>query len=63
MDDPYKKVFDDIVKAFNKQFKMIDYLAQHTLTLKEYIEFADEFSPKTDAKKDSVSELLKKEKS
>lgn len=62
MNDPYKKVFDDIVKAFNKHFKMIDYLAQHTLTAKEYIEFANEFSTKTDTNKDSVAELMKEAK-
>ena len=43
MKDPYAEVWDEIAKAFHKQGKMINWIAERTLSLKEYREFSDEF--------------------
>ena len=46
MEDPYKKIWEDIAKAFTKESNMIVWLAKRTLTAKEFAEFVDEFSEK-----------------
>lgn len=37
-------VLDEVLKAFSHLAKMINWLAQRTLTVKEYAEFAEEFN-------------------
>lgn len=48
MEDPYKRVWEDIAKALTKESNMILWLAKRTLTVKEFGEFIDEFSEKKD---------------
>ena len=50
MDDPYKEVFEAISKTLQKLSNMIVWIAKRTLSVKEYEEFADEFSNKTENK-------------
>lgn len=52
MDDPYKEVFEAISKTLQKLSNMIVWIAKRTLSVKEYEEFADEFSQKTDNQKE-----------
>lgn len=51
MNDPLK----EISKALKKLNKMIIWLAMHTLSVKDYMEFADEFNEETN-KKDIIKE-------
>ncbi len=46
MNDPYKKIFEDIVKAINKSNEMIVWISKRTLSAKDYIEFVNEFTEK-----------------
>ena len=46
MNDPYKIVFDEIAKAIQKQTKMIAWLAERTMSVKDYLEFTEEFKKK-----------------
>lgn len=52
MTDPLK----EISKALKKLNKMIIWLAMHTLSVKDYMEFADEFNEETN-KKDIIKEV------
>ena len=58
MDDPYKEVFEAISKTLQKLSNMIVWIAKRTLSVKEYEEFADEFSNKTETKEapDSIKQ-------
>lgn len=51
MNDPLK----EISKALKKLNKMIIWLAMHTLSVKDYMEFANEFNEETN-KKDIIKE-------
>lgn len=54
--DPYERAFKDIEKILNKIFKMVVWLAERTLTTKDYKEFADEFS-EPEKQKPQIDEL------
>ncbi len=56
MKDPYLKLAEDINKTIIKLANMIDFVAKHTMTTKDYLEFMDEFSEK---KTGQTDELLK----
>lgn len=58
MKDPYAEVWDEIAKAFQKQTKMISWIAERTLSLKEYREFSDEFAKPKDHD-DELEDILK----
>lgn len=47
MKNPYQKPFDDVAKALATQTKMIAWIAERTLSVKDYKEFIDEFAKKT----------------
>lgn len=63
MKDPYKDAFDSIVKAINTNIKMIAWIAERTLSVKDYKEFADEFSQKTNDKDKLINDLMHKDRS
>ena len=46
MNDPYKKICEDIVKAINKSNEMIVWISKRTLSAKDYIEFVNKFTEK-----------------
>lgn len=54
MKDPYEKVWNQIVEAFTKQNKMFLWIAERTLSAKDYKEFIEEFTKK----KDNHDELI-----
>ena len=55
MNDPYRKVHEDIAMALTKLSNMIVWLAKRTLSVKDYMDFADEF---TEEKKNDTDEIL-----
>ena len=50
MSDPYKKVWESISKALSTQSKMVLWIAERTLSAKEFQEFVDEFAKKPEDK-------------
>ena len=61
MKDPYYKIFTDIVKAINKTNERIAWIAKRTLSAKDFMEFIDEFSEKTE-KHEEMIEWMKQER-
>ena len=56
MNDPYIKVFEDIVKVLNKHSKMIEWIAKRTLSVNDFIEFVNKFAEKQESKAKSAFE-------
>ena len=56
--DQYEETFISLEKIINRIFKAIGWLAERTLTVKDYKEFADEFS-EPEKQKPQLDELLK----
>ena len=46
MNDPYTIMLDEIVKAIQKQTKLILRVAERTMSAKDYIDFLEEFKEK-----------------
>lgn len=46
MNDPYEKSWETISKALSTQSKMILWIAERTLSVKDYKDFIDEFAKK-----------------
>jgi len=61
MNDPYEKVFESIGKALSAQSKMVLWIAERTLSVKDFKEFIDEFSKKPEDNHDEVLDFLHKE--
>lgn len=61
MTDPYKKAWESIGKALSEQSKMILWIAERTLSVKEFNEFVDEFSKKPEDNHDEVLDYILKE--
>ena len=66
MSDPYQRTFNEIERAFgetakalSKQTKMIVWIAERTLSAKDFREFTEQFSEKTDSSE--VMDFIKKE--
>ena len=60
MNNFYKEAFENIAKSFKKLSDMIIWLAERTLSAKDYKEFAHQFSEKKpDDTKAILKELLK----
>jgi len=55
MNDPYEKAWESIGKALSAQSKMILWIAERTLSTKDFKEFVDEFAKKP---KDNHDELI-----
>lgn len=47
MNDPYEKAWESIGKALSTQSKMVLWIAERTLSAKDFKEFADEFAKKS----------------
>ena len=58
MNDPMKKIFEDIGKAFTRLSNMIIYVAERTMSAKDYIDFVNEFTEKSDEDK-LIEQILK----
>ena len=56
MKDPYEKVWKSIGEVLSTQSKMVFWIAERTLSAKEFQEFIDEFAKKPE---DNHDELLK----
>lgn len=56
MNDPYEKAWESIWKALSTQSKMVLWIAERTLSAKDYKEFIDEFT------KDELIDKCRKEK-
>lgn len=61
MNDPYKRFHEDIVKAISKQTNMIVSLAKRTLSVKDYMDFLEEFEEKHD-NREIIDSLLNESK-
>ena len=48
MDDPYKEVFESFLKAIKQQTEMIVWLAERTLSVKEFKELIEKFGHEGD---------------
>ena len=57
MNDPYKRFHEDIVKAISKQTNMIVWLAKRTMSVKDYMDFVEEFGEKHD-KCETIDSLI-----
>ena len=61
MNDPYKKVWESIEKALSTQSKMVLWIAERTLSAKDFKEFIDEFAEKPKDKHDELLDFMRKE--
>ena len=61
MTDPYKKAWESIGKALSAQSKMILWIAERTLSAKEFNEFVDEFAKKPEDNHDELLDFLLRE--
>ena len=63
MNDPYKRFHEDIVKAISKQTNMIVWLAKRTMSVKDYMDFVEEFEEKHDNREmiDSLIDKINKD--
>ena len=52
MNDPYEKVWEQIGKVLTEHVNMIVWIAERTLSVKDYKEFIDEFAKKPEDKRD-----------
>jgi len=55
MNDPYENAWESIGKALSTQSKMVLWIAERTLSAKDFKEFVDEFAKKP---KDNHDELI-----
>ena len=61
MTDQYKKAWESIRKALSEQSRMILWIAERTLSAKEFKEFVDEFAKKPEDNHDELIDFLLKE--
>ena len=61
MTDQYKKAWESIRKALSEQSRMILWIAERTLSAKEFKEFVDEFAKKPEDNHDELLDFLLKE--
>lgn len=62
MNDPYEKAWESIGKALSTQSKMVLWIAERTLSAKDYKEFVDEFAKKEDNHdKSTIADWIKEE--
>lgn len=61
MSDPYEKAWEPIWKALSTQSKMVLWIAERTLSAKDFKEFVDEFSKKPKDSHDELLDLIRKE--
>ena len=61
MNDPYEKAWESIRKALSAQSKMVLWIAERTLSAKDFKEFVDEFAEKSEDKHDDLIDFIRKE--
>jgi len=61
MNDPYEKAWESIGKALSTQSKMVLWIAERTLSAKDFKEFVDEFAKKPKDNKDELLDFIRKE--
>ena len=61
MTDPYRKAWESIGKALSIQSKMALWIAERTLSAKDFKEFVDEFAEKPEDNHDELLDFLRKE--
>ena len=61
MKDPYEKVWEAIEKALSAQSKMVLWIAERTLSAKDFKEFIDEFKKKPKDDHDELLDFLREE--
>ena len=61
MNDPYEKVWETIEKALSAQSKMILWIAERTLSAKDYKDLTDEFTKKPEDNHDELLDFIRKE--
>lgn len=61
MSDPYEKAWESIGKALSTQSKMVLWIAERTLSAKDFKEFVDEFAKKPEDNHDELLDFLSKE--
>ena len=61
MKDPYKKALESIGKALSTQSKMVLWIAERTLSAKDFKEFVDEFAKKPEDNHDELLDFIRKE--
>ena len=61
MSDPYEKAWEAIEKALSSQSKMVLWIAERTLSAKEFMEFINEFKKKPKDNHDELHDFLREE--
>ena len=61
MNDPYEKAWESIEKALSAQSKMMLWIAERTLSAKEFKDFIDEFTEKPEDNHDELLDFIRKE--
>ena len=61
MNDPYKKIWESIGKAISTQSKMVLWIAERTLSAKDFNEFVNEFAKKPEDNYDELLDSIRKE--
>lgn len=61
MNDPYEKAFESILKALSVQSKMVIWIAERTLSVKDFKELVDEFPEKPKDNHDELLDFIRKE--
>ena len=61
MKDQYKKTWESIGKAISTQSKMLLWIAERTLSAKDFNEFVDEFAKKPEDNHDELLDSIRKE--
>ena len=61
MNDPYEKTWESIGKALSTQSKMVLWIAERILSAKDFKEFVDEFSKKSEDNRDELIDFLHNE--
>ena len=61
MNDLYEKAWKSIGTALSTQSKMVLWIAERTLSAKDFNEFVDEFAKKPKDKRDELLDFMRKE--
>lgn len=61
MKDPYEKAWESIGKALSTQSKMVLWIAERTLSAKDFKELIDEFAKKPEDNHDDLLDFIRKE--
>ena len=61
MNDPYKKIWESIGKAISPPSKMVLWIAERTLSAKDFNEFVNEFAKKPEDNYDELLDSIRKE--